>query len=151
MHGGHLCISMVSRLFGECQRSFELSFRICVRRVSGCVRLSQNIIQNMRVRCGCMAAICVLAWYLAYSVSVSAPSNYHSGYVCVWCLVVSGAFKISFRICEWCRCMAAICVLAWYLAYSVNVGAPSNNHSGFVCVWCLVVSGSFKISFRICV
>ena len=99
VHGGHLCISMVSRLFGECQRSFELSFRICVRLVSGCVRLSQNIIQNMCVRCGCMAAICVLAWYIAYSVNVGAPSNYHSGFVCVWCLVVSGFLKTSFRIC----------------------------------------------------
>ena len=47
VHGGHLCISMVSRLFGECQRSFGLSFRICVRQVSGCARLIQNIIQDM--------------------------------------------------------------------------------------------------------
>ena len=99
VHGGHLCISMVSRLFGECQRAFGLSFRICVRRVSGCVRLSQHIIQNVCVRCGCMAAICVLAWYIAYSVNVGAPSNYHSGFVCVWSLVVAGVLKISFRIC----------------------------------------------------
>ena len=49
VHGGHLCISMVSRLFGECQRSFALSFRTCVRLVSGCARLSQNIIQDMCV------------------------------------------------------------------------------------------------------
>ena len=64
----------------------------------------------------------------------------------VWRLVVSGCVCVRL-----CGCMAAICVLAWYLAYSVNVSAPSNYHSGYVCVSFLVVSGFLRISFRICV